>query len=305
MLSSRRRLLQLFATVPLAATMAQAQKTTWPVSCNTYNWSTFYGRQGKKWEDNLDAFAAEFRQTGLTAIEPGLGSLENTRQLIAVLKKHNIAMPSAYVNTLLHEPDQAEASIQSVLQLADETRQYGTKIFVTNPTPLRWGGKEAKNDKQLIEQAKNLEKLGAALRQKGITLAYHTHDMEMLAGAREFHHMMQNTSPQNVAFCFDTHWMYRGSDNSEVAVFDVLKMYGSRIVELHIRQSNNGIWAETFSGEGDIDYRRFAQQLNAMKVRPLIVIEQCVEAKSPNTMNGAEAHKIDLAAVREVFKGMV
>jgi inosose dehydratase len=306
--SSRRNFLQTLAALPLinATTVAaQAQKTTWPISCNTYNWSTFYGRQGKNWENDLDAFCTEFRQTGITTIEPSLTTVEGTQKLMNAFKKHGIAVPSAYVNTLLHEPDKATESIQSVLQLADEAIKYGTKIFVTNPTPLRWGGKEVKNDKQLIEQAKNLEKLGAGLRQKGITLAYHTHDMEMLAGAREFHHVMQNTSPKNVAFCMDTHWMYRGSENSEVAVFDTLKMYGSRIVELHIRQSKGGIWTETFSGEGDIDYRRYAQQLLAMKIRPLIVIEQSVEAKTPNTMNGVEAHKIDLAAVKDVFKGLV
>ena len=67
-----------------------------------------------------------------------------------------------------------------------------------------------------------------------------------------------------------------------VAVFNTLKMYGSRVVELHLRQSVNGIWAETFSA-GDIDYVRFVSELERMKLRPHLVIEQCVEDKSPNT----------------------
>lgn len=65
-----------------------------------------------------------------------------------------------------------------------------------------------------------MEKLGIALRER-ITLAYHTHAPEFLAGAEEFHHVMLNTSPENVSFCFDVHWVFRGSVDSNVAVFDV------------------------------------------------------------------------------------
>ena len=77
-------------------------------------------------------------------------------------------------------------------------------------------------------------------------------------------------------------------------------MYGTRVVELHIRQSFEGIWSETF-GAGDIDYVTFASELKKMKVHPHLVIEQCIEDKSPNTMNAVEAHRTDLNEVRKVF----
>ena len=72
------------------------------------------------------------------------------------------------------------------------------------------------------------------LRKMDVTLAYRTHDTELMGGAKEVHHILQNTSPENVSFCFDVHWVYRGSQNSQIAVFDILKMYGDRIVELHL-----------------------------------------------------------------------
>jgi inosose dehydratase len=202
---------------------------------------------------------------------------------------------------LLHKPDEVQASIQKVLDIAALVKSYGTKIIVTNPSPIAWGGAQNKSDTELTAQAIALNDLGSKLKTKGFTLAYHTHDMEMKAGAREFHHMMQNTSPENVSYCFDVHWIYRGSENSSVAVFDVLKMYGHRVAELHIRQSDQGIWKEIFTTEGDIDYTRFAAELNRMKVKPHLVIEQCVEAKSPNTMDVVAAHKVDLANVKRVF----
>ena len=45
--------------------------------------------------------------------------------------------------------------------------------------------------------------------------------------------------------CLDTHWIYRGAGNSNVALFDILKLYGDRVVSLHLRQSVGGVWSET------------------------------------------------------------
>jgi len=271
------------------------------IASNSYNWTTFYGRQQKNWGQDLDACMTDYAKTGLRAYEPGLNSVEDVIKLAPFLKKYNIRLPSVYVNSVLHQAEEAEKSIASVLAIADEVKKLGTKIMVTNPTPVRWAGEGIKTNEELKIQVISLEKLGAALRNKGVTLAYHTHDVELRAGAREFHHMLLNTSPQNVAFCLDAHWVYRGSQNSELAVFDIMKLYGSRIVELHIRQSVNGVWSETF-GEGDIDYGRLARELKSLNLRPHLVIEQCVEAKSPDTMGAVEAHIQDLAAIKRIFK---
>ena len=134
----------------------------------------------------------------------------------------------------------------------------------------------------------------------GLTLAYHNHDMELRNAAREFHHMMLGTDPENVTLCLDAHWIYRGSGNSQVALFDVVKLYGSRVTELHLRQSQNGVWTETF-GPGDIDYLRLAEVLLKLGVKPLLVLEQAIEEGSPNATKPAEAFKKSTAYVRQVF----
>jgi inosose dehydratase len=309
MTTNRRSFLQSVAAisaVPLLLSFKNEEQKpfNFPISCNAYNWFTFYGRQNKKWGEDLDKSMADLAKTGITAYEPGLESAEDVKHLAPFLKKYNISMPSVYVNSVLHKIDEAEKSIATVLSIADEVVKLGTKIVVTNPSPIKWGGPEIKSDAELSVQAKSMEKLGMALRKKGLTLAYHTHDVELRAGAKEFHHVLQNTTPENVSFCFDTHWVYRGSMDSQLAVFDVLKMYGNRVVELHLRQSVNGVWSETF-GTGDIDYQRFANELKATKLRPHLVIEQCIEAKTPNTMDGVTAHIKDLAMIKEVFKGIL
>lgn len=284
---------------------AQAEKTakSFPISCNSYSWLTFYERQGKTWMADPDASLSELAQSGLTAYEPGINSADEVTKLVPLLKKHGLIMPSLYVNSTLHRADDAQKSIDSVLAIAEASRPAGTSIFVTNPSPLKWGNEDDKTDPELVEQAKNLNRLGNELRKRGITLAYHTHAPEHRQAAREFHHMLLATEPKNVSLCLDAHWVYQGSGNSQVALFDVVKLYGKRIVEVHIRQSKAGVWQETF-GEGDIDYRRLATDLKTLGVRPNLVLEQCLEKGSPNTLGAVQAHKQDLVYANDVFAGL-
>lgn len=272
-----------------------------PVSCNVYTWLTFFNREGRDWNADLDRSLQEYAQSGLTAFEPSFYEAAQVTALAPLLKKYKLAMPSVYIGSALHKADEAEQSMRTFQAIVDAIRPLGTKIVVTNPNPIRWGGPENKTDAELALQAKNLDALGAALRKKGMALAYHNHDVELRAGAREFHHMLASTNPQNVKFCFDVHWVYRGCGNSQVAVFDVLKLYGKRVVELHIRQSVDGVWSEVF-GEGDIDYARFAAGLKNLGIRPHLVLEQCLEEKSAKTLSAAEATKRSREYLEKVLK---
>lgn len=283
---------------------AQPSAKPFPLSCNSYTWGTFYGREKKQWMADPDASLAEYVLTGLTAYEPGVSSVDDVTRLLPLLKKHGLAMPSLYVNSTLHKTDEAQKSIDSVLAIADAARPAGTSIIVTNPDPIKWGSNDDKTDADLTEQARNLDRLGAELRKRGITLAYHTHAPEHRQAAREFHHMLLASDPKNVSLCLDAHWVYRGSGNSQVALFDVIKLYGKRIVELHIRQSKSGIWQEMLT-DGDIDYRRLVSDLKIQTIRPLLVLEQCLEKGSPNTMGPVEAHKQDIVYAKAVFAGLV
>lgn len=304
--SSRREFLKdtvLAAAMTGAMTaLAQASSGRLHVACNQYPWGTFYARQKKDFNALLDAGLAEVKASGNDGFEPGVGGLAQIEPMMPLLKKHGLQMRSLYVNSTLHEAALANKSIEEVLAAAAQAKTFGTQIIVTNPSPLRWGGPENKTDEQLKVQAAALGTLGAKLKQMGLTLAYHNHDMELRNAAREFHHMMLGTSPAHVTLCLDAHWVYRGAGNSQVALFDVVKLYGPRISELHLRQSQNGIWTEAF-GPGDIDYPRLANDLRQIGVKPLLVLEQAVETGSPNTMDGLEAFKKSTEYTRRVFEG--
>jgi inosose dehydratase len=305
--SSRRELLKntvlatgLAAAMPGVLSAASSGKLH--VACNQYPWGVFYAREKKDFNALLDSGLAEVKVSGNDGFEPGVGGLQQIEQMTPLLKKHGLQMRSLYVNSTLHEAAQADQSIEDVLAGAAEAKAFGTRIIVTNPSPIRWGGPENKTDEQLKVQAAALDKLGAKLRQMGMVPAYHNHDIELRNAGREFHHMMLGTDPAHVTLCLDAHWVYRGAGNSQVALFDVLKLYGPRITELHLRQSQNHVWTEVF-GPGDIDYVRLADSLLKIGVKPLLVLEQAVEAGSPNTMNAVEAFKKSTQYTRQLFAG--
>lgn len=287
----------------LARSAMGAQDRKLHVACNSYSWAVFYQRQGRNFDQMLDEGLAEVAASGLDGYEPSLADIAQVDRLAPLLKKHGLEMRSFYVNSLLHEADQADQSIEQILTVAGRAKEAGARIVVTNPSPLAWGGPQNKNDAQLKTQAVALNRLGAELKKTGLTLAYHNHDMELREAAREFHHMMLGTDPANVTLCLDSHWVYRGSGNSQVALFDIVKLYGSRVSELHLRQSKDGVWTEAL-GEGDIDYRAFASALRETGARPHVVLEQAIEKGSPDTMKPVEAFKESTEYVRRLFTGL-
>lgn len=290
-----------FAAIPGAAeggAGAGAGNAAPPVATNTYPWSTFAKRAGEKFDQYTDRLLADIAATGITGYEPAIGRPGELDGLAERLARHGLEMRSIYVNSLLHDAAKSRASIDEAVAIAELAHPLGARIVVTNPSPIRWGGNEDKTDRQLAHQAESLDRLGELLGKLGMMLAYHNHDSELRCGAREFHHMLTATDPQNVKFCLDAHWVYRGCGNSQVALFDAVEMYAPRIVELHLRQSRDGIWTEAFTLEGDIDYRRLFADLDRRGLAPHFVLEQAVEAGSPQTTPVVDAHRASAANLR-------
>ena len=274
------------------------------LACNQYPWTVFYARDNRDFNQELDKGLSEVAASRFDGYEPLANNPQELDRLGPLLKKHGLEMRSLYVNSILHERDKAQASIKSVLAIARKAKDLGTKIIVTNPSPIRWGGPENKDDAQLRVQASALENLGRELKAMGLMLAYHNHDIELRNAAREFHHMMAGTDPAYVTLCLDAHWIYRGAGNSAVALFDVLKLYGSRVTELHLRQSKDNIWTEIMC-DGDIDYPALAKHLLRIGVRPHLVMEQAVETGSPKTMSTIEAFQKSSQYARRIFGAFV
>lgn len=270
------------------------------LSMNQYSGSVYFRREGRDFITGLDQGLGLLTVCALDGLEPTLAKTADVDRLMPLITKHGLEIRSFYVNSVLHKPEEADKSIAHVLTLAQKAKQMGVRICVTNPSPIGWGSPADKDDAQLALQARALNRLGQELKSLGLTLAYHNHDSEFRQAAREFHHMMVGTDPSLVSLCLDAHWIYRGAGNSSVALFDILELYGSRITELHLRQSRNNVWSEVFD-EGDIDYPRLAAWLKAKRMRPHLVLEQAVEAGTPHTMNIGNAFQMSAQYARRVF----
>jgi len=116
MTSNRRQFIHSLAGVTALSVLNQStttdsQTNKFPISCNSYNWITFYGRENKNWGEDLDACMAEFAKTGIKAYEPGLDTAQQVAELIPVLKKYNLSMPSVYVGSVMHKQDEVEKEL--------------------------------------------------------------------------------------------------------------------------------------------------------------------------------------------------
>jgi inosose dehydratase len=269
------------------------------VSIQSYVWHQIYEACGKRLEDHLDETLLSIAQSGIEAFESPVPTAEYAKKLGPALSKSGLRMPSMYAGGTLHTEDWRK-SIDEVLVKARMGRELGATIVTVNPNPIAWGKPLDKSDDELKRQGEALQALGEKVAAEGMTLAYHTHDAEMRQGAREFHHMMQATEPSVVGMCLDTHWVYRGAGNSQVAMYDVLKMYGSRLKTLHIRQSIGGVWSEVL-GDGDMDYGPLANVLRAMKLEGPIVMEQCFEQGTPRTMEPRETQRLGRQWLKRTF----
>jgi inosose dehydratase len=279
---------------------ALARESKLHISSNSYSWNVYFAREQRNFDASLDAGFAELKESGVDGYEPGITDPKQIDDLIPLLRKHKVEMRSIYCSSSLHEEAEAAKSVDNILRIAQKAQTVGTRIIVTNPNPIRWAGPENKTDAQLITQANFMNTLGRRLSHLGIQLAYHNHDIELRNAGREFHHMMVGTDPRYVTLCLDAHWVYRGSGNSSVALFDVVKLYGRRVSELHFRQSTNQVWSETF-GPGDIDYSALVKQLVANQVKPHLVLEQACEAGTPSTLKAVEVFRRSATFARAIF----
>ncbi|MCC5974171.1 MAG: TIM barrel protein [Rubellimicrobium sp.] len=269
------------------------------IGTNVYGWTQIARAEGRDF-DRARAMA-DAKAAGLTGWEDAVRSADDVAGIAADAQAAGLAMRSAYVFGTFHTEAAARASTETALAIAAAMMPHGVTRFISNPDPLPGGA--LKSDAELRVQAKALQALGEQLAKLGAELLFHTHAPEMQASAREFHHMLAATDPAAVKLCLDVHWVYRGTGDSMVALEDIIRLYGPRISELHLRQSKGGVWDETV-GDGDLDLATVAGMLAERAVKPLIVLEHAYEEGTPRTMDPVAAHAASVAYVTGLFGGI-
>ncbi|MDR2643787.1 MAG: sugar phosphate isomerase/epimerase [Planctomycetaceae bacterium] len=261
------------------------------VAVNQYSAGNFYQRDGKNFLDRL----VEMKSVGVDGLEPMVDNVKNLENIVKRLKDSGLESRSIYISGNLHDSRVAVNELSRLRAISEKSKELGSEFAVFNPV-----AKRGKNDAELKLQTDNVNKLGAELAAIGIKLAFHYHTVELEFAGREFYHLLNNTDPKNLSLCLEEHWSYRGAGNSQVALFDHLKLFRNRISVVHLRQSIGNVWSETF-GDGDIDNVKFASELKASNVPIHFVLEQAVEKGTPKTLAADVVFRQSCEYVRRVF----
>lgn len=254
------------------------------IGTQIYPWLQYYRAEGKAWQEHLPEILDQVVESGLDLWEPIISCVEDAQHLEPLLKERNLKMISIYAGGCLHTGD-VEQAIDHIVEQALWVKHLGVSILVCNPNPSKDG---AKNDTELTIQSKSLQKLGEKLKAQGIQLAYHMHTPELQNAARELHHMMLHTD-KALGLCLDTHWIYRGAGNSNIALMDIFELYKDRVVTTHLRQSQNQIWDQTLR-EGDLDYHAIFKKLDDIGYDGPLILELAIEKGTPDSLSPVEAH---------------
>jgi inosose dehydratase len=242
------------------------------LSAEVYIWVQHLAAEKKTLAEGVDEVLASFHGAGYRRVElmQDFFKPELRETTLALLAKYNLAPETLYAGTTMHEAAAAEKSIKEVVELGRLLKPHGMRVIVTNPSPKP--GQARKTDEELETQAKYVDQLGAELRQLGIKLALHHHTPELVDNAREWRYLLQHTNPSLVYCCVDVHWAFRGGQE----VMPFLRETGHRLVELHLRNSKQGVWMEDF-GPGDIDYQKVADYLRGIGFRGYLIVELAYE----------------------------
>ena len=269
------------------------------VFVNQYTVHSYYAREGVDFPQNIDSCFAELKKAGFAGFEATVGQPGELDVYMDASAKQSMQLRSIYSGANLHDEAAGAGEVDRVIKLGEHAKSAGTKFIVVNLHP-----KSGKSDAELIRQNKHLDTLGAALRELGIRLAMHYHTTELEFAGREFHSFLCDTSPENVALCFDVHWSFRASGNSAVSAYNHAQLYADRVVELHLRQSQDNIWTETFVAKADIDYEKtlaILQQNKAFDAANChVVLEQAPENGTPKTLTPLEIFKQSIEAVQKM-----
>jgi inosose dehydratase len=270
------------------------------IATQDFGWSQAAERAGLAWPAATEWAMQRAAEAGLTGWEPLLHTAEDAARIGTLARKHGLALTSVFVTGKLHEPAAAAQSMERMLAAVRAAVGEGCRTVSVYPSPLPAGAAEGKSDAQLDFQAGRLNALARALKPEGVQLLYHPEDPEMRGAACEFHHMLLATDPSLVGLCLDPDTIWRGAGGRMAAVLDVIRLYGHRIRELHLRQLKDRVWSETVEA-GDVDYSAIHRALRACGARPMLVLEHAREPDTPCTLDPVEAHRRSLRYIEGVF----
>lgn len=237
-----------------------------------YVWTQRLRQEGKTLVDGLQDIFASAKQAGYRRVEllNSFVTPELREKTLALASKYGQQTPIVYTGAALWNDKAADQAIAAAIAMVEPLRAAGLQLLTVNPDEKP--GRQRKSDAELSVEARNLNRLGSEMRKRGLRLMIHNHDPQMAENAREWRNALHHTDPALVWFCVDVHWVYRGHQDPMTLLHEA----GERIASLHLRNSRQGVWTESFE-DGDIDYRQVAAFLRGIGYRGFLEVELAYE----------------------------
>ena len=263
----RRRELLLMGPAALLSLGAKRYQTS-RYSVEGYIFQQYAERQHKELADVLDEIFPMARNAGFRNIELNQGFLtpELRSRVLELVHANGLRMPSVYVGGPMHQRNLAERTISQALEIAELCKASGCRAVINNPDPKPHD--VPKTDAELAVQVKMLDLMGRELAKRGFQFWTHAHAPQMADHAREWRYNLHHTDPKYVWICLDIDWVYQGGQDP----MELLREAGRRVASLHLRNSRNKLWLESFT-TGDIDYSQIASYIRKINLKPLLVVE--------------------------------
>lgn len=262
-----------------------------------YVWTQERGWRNVNPAEDLDAIFAEARSAGFDAVEGMLhwfDSDEAATRIAGLLDKHGLRMVGVYSGGVFHDEQEGRTTIQSILDRIERVNDCGLEFVNVNPNPLP--EKAAKTPEQLTIQTDMLNRLGRRLSERDLKLLIHNHDAEIMHGAAEYRYQLGHLDPAVVGLCVDTNWIYRGGADP----LALLKESGRLVRALHVRNSVDGVWSESF-GPGDIDYQPIARHLRRIGFDGWLILELAHEPRTTITRPLSENARLGRIYLESIF----
>lgn len=273
----------------LAAKPAYAPTLTIQV----YVFTQWLNREKRSLASGLDEIFSGFREAGYKHVEltSNLLAPDLAARTTALLKQNGLQLPLVYQGGNIHDAAEAPKTIDAMATLATQVKPLGTKALIFNTAPK--AQRARKTDEELSRQREAIAEMVKRVKSHGLALLLHQHAPEMSENSREWRDLLR-VKPLGV--CLDVHWILRGGQD----VMTLVREAGTRIGDVHLRNSHNGVWDEEF-GDGDIDYRAVAAHLKQIGYRGYLTVELAWEAGTKVTRPLVESIRRSRVYAEEVF----
>lgn len=189
-------------------------------------------------ENTFEQCISEMALAGYTGSEIGNKYPRDTEILKKALELRGMTICNAWFSTFLLTKTYVENE-RELVKFADFLYSVGAKVVGVSEQSYSiqgtdfpvFEGRHIMDDEEWSCLCDGLNRLGEAVKKRGISLTFHHHMGTVIQSAADVDRLMEGTDPAYVSLLFDTgHFAYCSE-----SPLNVLKKYGGRIKHVHLK----------------------------------------------------------------------